>query len=166
MFVYPFKKLLVATDFSSCSDSALELASHLALEHDGELVVVHVVEVHGVPLEARLFPASHPEGITAERYTHELASAQLARRLASVRARHRAVVVYGAPATAILEVAAQEHVDVVLMGTRGRGGMMHLLAGSVAEKVVRRSTVPVVTVREPTCRHAPIDPELDGETEG
>lgn len=166
MFVYPFKRLLVATDFSSCSDSALELASNLAREHDGELLVVHVVEVHGIPLEAKLFPASHPEGITAERYTHELASKQLARRLETIPARRRAIVVHGAPAQSILEVAAQEHADIILMGTRGRGGVMHILAGSVAEKVVRRSTVPVVTVREPTCRHAPIDPDIDGETEG
>jgi nucleotide-binding universal stress UspA family protein len=56
-------------------------------------------------------------------------------------------IVEGVPKTAILDYVEDEGMDMVVMGTHGRTGLDHYLIGSVAEKVVRRSPVPVVTVR-------------------
>ena len=57
-------------------------------------------------------------------------------------------VVMGKPADKILEVAKQEGIDLIIMGTHGRTGVAHVLLGSVAERVVRRSPCPVMTVRD------------------
>jgi len=56
-------------------------------------------------------------------------------------------IIEGIPKTAILDYIESEAMDMVVMGTHGRTGLDHYLIGSVAEKVVRRSPVPVVTVR-------------------
>jgi len=168
MITFPFTRILVPTDFSTCSDTALDLGARLAAEHKAELVVVHTIETHGLPLATTIHPATHPEGITIERYTHDLAVRELNQRLAllPVAVHQRARVVVGPPAATILEVAANEKADLIVMGTRGRTGLTHMLVGSVAEKVVRHSPVPVLTVREPTCRKEPLDPSLDDERDG
>ena len=57
------------------------------------------------------------------------------------------VVTEGVPHTEILDHVAENDVDVVVMGTHGRTGLSHYLIGSVAERVVRQSPVPVLTVR-------------------
>lgn len=168
MISYPFTRILVPTDFSTCSDTALDLGARLAGEHQAELVVVHVIEAHGLPLATTIHPVTHPEGVTIERYTHDLAMRELLQRLAHlpVPVQHRALVIVGPPAATILDCATHEHVDLIVMGTRGRTGLMHMLVGSVTEKVVRHSAVPVLTVREPTCRKEPLDPGLADEREG
>jgi nucleotide-binding universal stress UspA family protein len=56
-------------------------------------------------------------------------------------------IVEGSPHTAIVESALDLHADLIVMGTRGRGGLPRILLGSVAEYVVRHSAVPVLTVR-------------------
>ena len=58
-------------------------------------------------------------------------------------------VVFGQPARAIVDYATQHGIDLIVMGTHGRGGMAHLFVGSVAERVVRTALCPVLTVREP-----------------
>ena len=55
----------------------------------------------------------------------------------------------GNPVEEINRLAEDEHADLVIMGTHGRTGLQHLLVGSVAERVVRSSKVPVLTVRQP-----------------
>ena len=62
----------------------------------------------------------------------------------------RAVVLTSnAPAAAIVDYAAQERIDLIVAGTHGRGGVAHLLMGSVAERIVRTAPCPVLTVRHP-----------------
>jgi nucleotide-binding universal stress UspA family protein len=58
-------------------------------------------------------------------------------------------VVIGAPSSSIVEYADGHGIDLIVMGTHGRGGMSHLLMGSVAERVVRTAPCPVLTVRQP-----------------
>ena len=53
------------------------------------------------------------------------------------------------PAAAIVDYARREQIDLIVMGTHGRGGVAHLLMGSVAERVVRTAPCPVLTVRHP-----------------
>jgi nucleotide-binding universal stress UspA family protein len=59
------------------------------------------------------------------------------------------VITSDAPAAAIVDYAAREHIDLIVTGTHGRGGVAHLLMGSVAERVVRTAPCPVLTVRHP-----------------
>jgi len=166
---YPFRHILVPTDFSRCSDVALELAARLAHDHHATLELVHVIDVADLPLDAMIHPPSHPTGISIADHTRALADRELANRLARLPVpvqERRAATVYGSPHRAVLEHAARVGADLVIMGTHGRTGLAHLLVGSVAEKVVRHSPVPVLTIREhPYAERAP-DPDLAGESDG
>jgi len=169
MIAYPFKRILVPTDFSTCSDAALELAARLAADHGAELVVLHVVDHSGLPAKAVIHPDTHPEGISVFAYTEEVAQRELAGRLARLPVdvpRRRARVAHGAPAATILAFSAELAPDLIVMGSHGRSGLAHLLAGSVAEKVMRACIVPLLAVRESSCREQPLDLGLDSEAEG
>lgn len=166
---YPFTRILVPTDFSTCSDAALALAGKLAHDQGAELCVLHVVEHTGLPGDAVIHPPTHPSGITVAEYTERLAAQALGSRLSFLELRPertRTRVLHGAPGKLIPAYADEIGASLIVMGTHGRSGLAHMLAGSIAEKLVRTSLIPVMTVREPVCREQPLDPGLDGEKDG
>jgi universal stress protein A len=134
-------KILFPTDFSTLGQTALEMATSLARDRGAKLLIVHVEEP----------PMAYGGG---ELYygIEEPTRAELQRMLSevlptdpSVGYEHRLVI--GAPATAIIQLAGREGVDMIVMPTHGRTGLMRLLMGSVAEEVVRKSKCPVLTVK-------------------
>ena len=133
------KKVLFPTDFSMLSDAALDYAATLA--KDGELLIVHVEEppiAYGAG--EMYYGVSEPDTQTLTKMLHELAPAD-----STVRCRHRLVI--GNPADEIVQIAAEENVDLIVMGTHGRTGLKRFLMGSVAEAVVRKAKCPVLTVK-------------------
>jgi nucleotide-binding universal stress UspA family protein len=78
---YPFRRILVPTDFSTCSDSALELGANLAADHGAELIALHVVDLGHVSSKAVIRTDSHPEGILVGDHALALAKGELTRRL-------------------------------------------------------------------------------------
>jgi nucleotide-binding universal stress UspA family protein len=94
----------------------------------------------GLPLEYEAEIAGSARKRTEESLTEE------DRRLLSAKA---AVVQHSTPAAAIVEYAATNHVDLIVVGTHGRGALGHLFMGSVAERVVRTAPCPVLAVRNP-----------------
>jgi universal stress protein A len=140
------KRIVVPTDFSEPADAALTYAIGLASKLGAEVSLVHVFD--------------DPAGIHSGEYVPlpaELRGEILAgvrRRLADVVAKHGDVhltsqVLIGPTARSIVDGARDSRADLIVMGTHGRHGMAHLLLGSVAERVVRTSTCPVLTVRTP-----------------
>jgi nucleotide-binding universal stress UspA family protein len=145
------KKILVATDFGPASETALNYGRALALQFDASLHVLHVIHTvavtaateygfAGLPLEYEAEIAGSARKRTEESLTEE------DRRLLSAKA---AVVQHSTPAAAIVEYAATNHVDLIVVGTHGRGALGHLFMGSVAERVVRTAPCPVLAVRNP-----------------
>jgi nucleotide-binding universal stress UspA family protein len=137
-----FKHVLLATDFSEASSAAVDLAVAIARQEGAILTVVHVCELpvlpEGVP------PVDLVRAITAE------ADARLDRFMASLKARFpdpRPVMRIGSAWEEVLAASAEAGADLVVMGTHGRRGLVHAMLGSVAERVVRLSPVPVLTVR-------------------
>lgn len=141
--------ILVATDFGEASIAALAYGRELARTFGGRLRVLHVVETPvmmagpdgaGVDLArlARDFEAQ------AQRALDDLVTAEDRREFAATT-----VIRQGSPAQEIVRQARETDVDIVVMGTHGRGVMGHLLMGNVAEKVVRLAPCPVLTVRHP-----------------
>jgi nucleotide-binding universal stress UspA family protein len=132
------RHIVAATDFSAPSDRAVEFAAKLAETLNAKLSLVHAFEA----------PYPYPVPLPAE-YRQEL-GAKLESRCAELRARVRDVEAIlreeGAPWNAIVAIAIETGADLIVVGTHGRRGVTHLLLGSVAEKVVRLSPVPVVTV--------------------
>lgn len=135
-------KLLYPTDFSDHSLAALPWAVRLALKHEAELHLFHALVLHSS--DGAVVDEKYEE--LAEETRAELR--ELAERGADTAVRivptvRRAI----APAPAILEYASREEVDLIVMGSHGRRGLRRFLLGSVAEEVLRTSSVGVLVVR-------------------
>lgn len=138
-----FKNILVPTDFSEPAEQAVEMAISLALKFDAKLTLLHVYSV----------PTSYygyGEGLhwPVEDLAREAQKA-LDEALAKLKEhypRAERALHSGNPTERILAVAKDRGIDLIVMGTHGRRGVRHVLLGSVAEKVVRRSPAPVLTV--------------------
>lgn len=134
-----FRKILCPVDFDDNSMVALDFACKLAVENDAKLYVLHAVFA-GVdfPLE-QYGPVSEELSRTK---LDNVASEHLYGRV-----QYELLVRRGKPAEIIIKVADEVDVDLVVMATHGRTAIAHLLLGSVAEKVVRESPRPVLTLR-------------------
>jgi len=142
-------RILVPTDFSPSSDDALGCAKRLAAKLGGSVRMLHVVEntAVGTSFGSEVFIPEPPEGLTER--TME-ARIQLSRRiLGDSRSRVSVTgdVIHGPVGMMITAYAGDTGFDLIVMGTRGRGGLAHLLMGSIAESVIRTAPCPVLTVR-------------------
>ena len=138
-------KILVPTDFSQPADEALEYARTLGAHLGASLHLLHVMHepllAEGLAAEAAIAtaPSLHDETVAETR-----------RGLASrSRGTASAEFAVGDTVANIVAYASRLGADLIVMGTRGRTGMAHLLLGSVAEHVVRTAPCPVMTVRQP-----------------
>ena len=142
---HTFRHVVVGTDFGPSSQRALELATKLVEGTDARLTVVHVAEIPPLAYAGLSFSTADIVGSI-----EEAAGVTLEEAMKSVRARvpgAESSLRRGPAWEAILDVAADERADLVVVGTHGRRGIPHALLGSVAEKVVRLARVPVLTVR-------------------
>jgi universal stress protein A len=133
-------KILVPVDFSTGAEQALQLATSLARDHQGELVLLHVEEPPMVYGSGDMY-----YGI-AEPNRDELLTMLKQVAIDDSRMVVQRHLVVGLPAAAIVEFAANNAIDYIVMPTHGRTGFRRLLMGSVAEEVVRKAPCPVVTV--------------------
>jgi nucleotide-binding universal stress UspA family protein len=145
------KNVLVATDFSEPSMTALEYGRALARTVGASLHVIHVVD--GVVMNGMLAdttPANWAgllaELETAGRRQIEATVTEDDRRELAAKPVLRT---FTAPARGIVEYAEEQDIDLIVIGTHGRSGWSHFFMGSVAEKVVRLARCPVLTVRHP-----------------
>ena len=147
-----FHRILCPVDFSECSRHALDVAVELASSQGSAITVLHAI--HPIPYTDPLMAGAivfRPEDI--ERIDGDL------RRFVSVyggRVPIETCVVQGSAVVAILEEARDEPVDLIVMGTHGRGGFEAFMLGSVAERVVRRASCPVLTVPPVGVCRAPV----------
>jgi nucleotide-binding universal stress UspA family protein len=146
-------RILVPTDFSDHATAAVCYAAPLAVRFGAEVVLVHAT-AERPPFDA--LPGSRDAFILTYEENDRLARAALedarASHLGGVDARTR--MAFGRPAEAILEAAHASGADMIVMGTRGRGGLGRAVLGSVAEAVIRRSDLPVLTVRSDSANDA------------
>jgi nucleotide-binding universal stress UspA family protein len=139
--------IVYATDFSASAEPAEEQAIRLAQVLGDELVFVHVATETPLYGEGALGMADVRAVYDAQRRwaTDVLNSRVAAAREAGVRARFSLRV--GVPAKEIIAAADEEKARMIVIGTHGRSGLDRLLLGSVAERVIRRASCPVLTVR-------------------
>jgi nucleotide-binding universal stress UspA family protein len=141
-----FRKILVPHDFSAHATNALRVAAGLAREHRGRLTVLHVLAPYPVAAvglaDGVILPPTH-DLVTEVKQKLEAAVGRVLTGRGAPKATCRVEV--GDPAQRIVE--AGRAADSVVMSTEGRTGLSHLLIGSVAEKVVRHSPRPVLTLR-------------------
>jgi nucleotide-binding universal stress UspA family protein len=140
----PFKHILVPTDFSTTGQSAVEMAVMLAKQFGATLTLLHVTEI---PTYAYSGVYAAPRHLLNP--VLEAAELELAQALAQVRTQlpdASSILRPGYPADEIVAAVLETKSDLLVIGTHGRRGVSHLLLGSVAEKIVRTSPVPVLTV--------------------
>jgi nucleotide-binding universal stress UspA family protein len=164
-----WKKLLVPHDFSPCAERALGTAVELARVHGSELALVHVSELPAnLPCDALVTPKNEVGSVRVDEYMTDSARQRLDAIAEPLRLAGLAVstlAVTGDVARQILELARKVDADALVVGTHGRMGLSHLLLGSVAEKVVRGASVPVVCVRTPAREAARTNEESNVEDE-
>lgn len=136
------KRIVCPVDFSKPSEMALEVASKLARDNRAKLFIVYVEDVT-VTTHPGLFGGLPPMGWAArQKLNATLPTAT------EVEFEHDMLV--GDPADQIVEFAEKKGADLIVMGTHGHTGIARVLLGSVAEGVVRRATVPVLTLKQVT----------------
>jgi len=134
-----FKNILLATDFSDASEKAFDYATAIARLHGSKIYVVHVL-----PAEFRSFIPEPPRDWVRHEAVREMEDLDHRGELASIT--HEMVLRTGSVWNVLSAEIHQQNIELVVLGTHGRGGLKKLVLGSVAEEVVRRASCPVITV--------------------
>jgi len=145
--VIKLKKVLVPTDFSDSARHAFSYGVSFAREYKAELVLLHVVENLTVGYASDLFPVPMAEVFQEISGYAKTELAKLAEEAKQKGVAVSDVVAQGKPSAEIIRYAAENGVDMIVLGTHGKGMLDQALFGSTTERVVRRSPCPVLTVR-------------------
>ena len=144
-------KILFPTDFSECSLAAIEHVSSLAILYNAQIHLLNVLEndpvlaFHAVDLHSET-ALRDPESRIREQMNVLIAdNFKFYRNLTTAVRR-------GDASREIVRYADEEGIDLIIMATHGRSGLAHVVMGSVAERVVRRSFVPVLTIKPAAMR--------------
>jgi universal stress protein A len=137
------KTILVPVDFTDCSNRAADYAAVLARKFRAKIMLIHVVEPFTYSVSDTVVVTDHYAAlrVIAERLIDGLQK-KLSRGVKVDR-----LVTRGVPYVTIIDRIRKSRPDLVVMGTHGRTGFEHVMLGSVAERVVRLSPSPVLTVR-------------------
>lgn len=144
------KRILVPTDFGECSAPAVRLAAELAEKLGAELVLLHVVQDLALAMPDAVMPTPVPGADIGQLV--EAGKAGLANLIAKENLGHlnpQPEVRVGSPVPEIVAAASDIKADLLCVGTHGRTGLAHLLLGSQAERIIRESPCPVLTVKPP-----------------
>jgi len=141
-----FKKILCPVDFSEFTDEILVYAVNIANRFNSELHLIHVIPNlnYFTPYESFLTPENL---VAIERNIEGEVGKDFDKITKKLNLPFKRIVKTGVTFVEIIDYIKQQEIDLVVMGTHGRSGIEHILIGSVAEKVVRKSPCPVLTVR-------------------
>jgi universal stress protein A len=142
-------RIVCPTDFSQSAERAERQAAELARSLGAEVVLLHVASEAQLWREGVMTPALRRVFEAQRKWAADTLAARVVARAAKGIAA-RSVVKTGAAWEEIVRVAAEEHADMIVMGTQGRSGLERFMLGSVAERVVRRAPCPVLTLRPDT----------------
>jgi nucleotide-binding universal stress UspA family protein len=143
-----FRTILFATDFSESSDHAFRYALSMAKRFNARLVIVHVINE---PVDLRGFYVPHISFDKLEEEIEEGAQ-KMMEKFCRTHIRdyddYESFIMPGIPYEEIIKKGLESSADLIVMATHGRTGLDHVLFGSTAEKVVRKSSIPVMTIRK------------------
>lgn len=154
-----FKKILLPTDFSSASHEALKTANDLAVHFAAELYVLHVIgDIPTLAVAASAGPglvtsSGATMSFDVKSYKRELEKEarknihEEVGRYVSNELTARTIVGHGDAANEIVRVVNEKNIDLIVVPTHGSTGLKHFIFGSIAEKVVRTASCPVLSIR-------------------
>ena len=151
--------VLVPMDFSATADRALEYAIALAQQLQARLTLLHVLDI--TPMTIDEMTAGVVTTYLDDLETDAQHLLQASReRVQRAGLQGESLLVQGTPTQTIIDTAAEQGVDLIIMGTHGRTGLAHMFLGSVAEHVVRQGPCPVLVVRRVPDTAAPAEEAL------
>jgi len=139
------EKILIATDGSEYTKNAVDYGVDLAKSTGAKLLAIYVVDTAAfasIPMDAAwesMYELLKQEGDLAIKYVAEKADAE--------GLKFEGTLIEGHPADEIIKYSEKNSISLIVMGTLGKSGLDRFLLGSVAEKVVRNSKIPVLVVR-------------------
>lgn len=141
-----FKKILYPIDFSEYTEEITSYAVSIAKKYDSELHLLHVIPNlnYFTPYESFLTPENL---VAIEKNIEKEIEKDFDKVAKKIDIPVRKIIKSGVTFVEIIDYIKEEGIDLVVMGTHGRSGIEHILIGSVAEKVVRKSPCPVLTIR-------------------
>jgi nucleotide-binding universal stress UspA family protein len=142
-----FRRILYATDFSDASAGAFQKAIEVAGKEGAELLIAHAYLPPSLWADGFVAPAAYQQVDTGMREEAEKRLAALEEQARGAGITARSLVLLGAPYEAITAAAAENNVDLVILGTHGRTGAARFFLGSVASRVISTAPCPVLTVR-------------------
>jgi nucleotide-binding universal stress UspA family protein len=147
-----WKTILVPHDFSGSANHAAAVARDEAKTHGAKVILLHVIDLpYQLAPESAIVPGDGAP-LSVKEFAERGAQTHLddiAARLSKDGVDPTKFIRFGRPHEEISRFAEEQKVDLIVMGTHGRTGLAHFLVGSVAERVVRTSKVPVLTVPQP-----------------
>jgi nucleotide-binding universal stress UspA family protein len=157
VIVILLQRILVPTDFSPASAAAVQYGVALARSFKAKLHLLHVEARHDLEIIVeRELVVEKALSTTVGTKVPQNAARELLAKILTEDEEHELQAEYvlraggvGGPYVEIVRYAKERNIDLIVMGTHGRGGVAHMLMGSVAEKMVRRAPCPVLTVRHP-----------------
>jgi nucleotide-binding universal stress UspA family protein len=149
MIDYPkYNKVLFCTDFSKISDCAFDYAFGIAKRDEAVLYILHVIPPMPQPDILRLhLTGEQMDKVEADHqeYLKKMFNNKYLKHIKD-KTKVKIVTISGREDDKIIEFVQEEKIDILVIGTCGRTGMEHVLLGSVAEKVIRRSPIPVFVI--------------------
>jgi nucleotide-binding universal stress UspA family protein len=139
-----FRKVLIATDGSEYTKKAIDYGIELAINTGAKLQAIYVVDTGGY----KSIPLSAPQecAYSILRQEGDMAIKYVADRVEAAGLEVEGIIAEGHPADEIIKYAEKNSIDLIVMGTLGKSGLDRFLMGSVADKVIRNSKIPVIAV--------------------
>ena len=146
------KKIMVAAGFSQYTQNLLTYAADIADSMNAEIIIANIINARDIEAVGTIAAMGYDvdsenyvAGIQAERQ-EELD--KILKKMAHPPKKVRTVFKTGDPGDELLKLAVNEHVDLIIMGIKGRTDLEYIFVGSVAEKVFRRSPIPILSYRD------------------
>ena len=139
-------KLLVAVDLSESTEIIVKKAEEIAIAHSAKLWIIHNAEPEPDFVEFKVDPQAARESLSKKFHGEHRQIQELANRMRKAGLDTTALLVQGATVETILNEASELEVDMIVVGSHGRGAMYQLLVGSVSEGVLRKSRCPILVV--------------------
>ena len=148
----PIKKIMVAVGFTDYAEGLVSYAARIAESMNAELIIVNIINVRDLEavgsIAAMGYEVDSDHYISGLKEERRQALSEILAKVSFPADKTHAIFEIGHPVDKLLKIAMREKIDLMVMGIKSRSDLEHILVGSVAEKIFRRSPVPILSYRD------------------